>query len=193
MIFRIPKICYIDLVDMNVKILFPIVLMFSSILFGVQNILDQNVNAFDNSGIRYIASLDPYQIVSEDRNDDRDSNGIAYLSIDPSFGEISYEVFLDGMSYVEGDDVEIIQIHLGIPGQNGPTVLSMCNEKSKEGHCREGPGLSVAGILEEKDLEGPLKGSSFRELIRLIESGESYLYVQSRAHPEGEIRGQIHY
>ena len=68
MIFRIPEICYINLVDMNVKILFPTVLMFSSILFGVQNILDQNVNAFDNSGIRYIASLDPYQIVSEDRN-----------------------------------------------------------------------------------------------------------------------------
>jgi hypothetical protein len=193
MIFRIPKICYIYLVDMNVKILFQTVLMFSSILFGVQNILDQNVNAFDNSGIRYIASLDPYQIVSDDRNYDRDSNGIAYLSIDPSYGEISYEVFLDGMSYVEGDDVEIIQIHLGIPGQNGPTVLSMCNEKSKEGHCREGPGLSVEGILEEKDLEGPLKGSSFRELIRLIESGESYVYVQSRAHPEGEIRGQIYY
>jgi hypothetical protein len=129
MIFRIPEICYINLVDMNVKILFPTVLMFSSILFGVHNILDQNVNAFDNSGIRYIASLDPYQIVSEDRNDDRDSNGIAYLSIDPSFGEISYEVFLDGMSYVEGDDVEIIQIHLGIPCENGPTVLSLCDEK----------------------------------------------------------------
>jgi hypothetical protein len=55
MILRIPKICYIYLVNMNVKILFPTVLMYSSILFGVQNIIDQNVNAFDNSGIRFIA------------------------------------------------------------------------------------------------------------------------------------------
>ena len=47
----------------------------------VENIINQNVNAFDNSGIRFIASLNPYQIVSEDRNYDRDSNGIAYLSI----------------------------------------------------------------------------------------------------------------
>jgi len=53
--------------------------------------------------------------------------------------------------------------------------------------------LSVEGILTENDLEGPLKGSSFGELIRLIESSESYVYVQSRDHPEGEIRGQIFY
>ena len=97
------------------------------------------------------------------------------------------------MSYLEGDDVEIVQIHLGTPGQNGPTVLSLCNEKIGVGHCREGPGLSVEGILTENDLEGPLKGSSFGELIRLIESSESYVYVQSRDHPEGEIRGQIFY
>ena len=35
--------------------------------------------------------------------------------------------------------------------------------------------------------------SSFSELIRSVESGESYVYVQSRDHPEGEIRGQISY
>ena len=115
------------------------------------------------------------------------------MTIDPSFGELSFEVFFEGMSYLEGDNVEIIQIHLGRPGQNGPTVLSLCNEKTGEGHCREGSGLSVQGSLTDKDLEGPLNGSSFGELIRLIESGESYVYVQSRDHPEGEIRGQIYY
>ena len=123
-----------------------------------------------------------------------DSDGIVYLSIDPYLGELSYQVFVEGMSYLEGDDVEIIQIHLGTPGKDGPTVLSLCNEKKKgHGHCREGPGLSVEGVLYEKDLKGPLKGSSFDELIELIESGESYVYVQSRDHPEGEIRGQIFY
>jgi hypothetical protein len=178
---------------LKVKIFVTTVLCISFILFGLHNISNQNVDAFDSSGIRFIAHLDPYQIVSQDISYDVDSHGIVYLLINPSFGELYFEVFLQGMSYVEGDDVEIVQIHLGTPGQNGPTVLSLCNEKIKKGHCREGPGLSVEGILEEKDLEGPLKGSSFSELIRLIESGESYVYVQSRAHPEGEIRGQIYY
>ena len=164
------------------------------LLFGLIDITDQNVNAFNNDGIRFIASLDPYKIVSQDGHYyDSDSHGLVFLSIDPSIGELSYEVFLEGMSYLDGDDVEIIQIHLGTSGENGPTVLSLCNEKKGKGHCREGPGLSVAGVLEENDLKGPLKGSSFSELIRLIGSGESYVYVQSRAHPDGELRGQIYY
>jgi hypothetical protein len=169
--------------------------MISFILFGLIYITDQNINAFSNDGIRFIASLDPYKIVSQDRDYyDLDSHGLVFLSIAPSIGELSYEVFLEGMSFLDGDDVEIIQIHLGTSGENGPTVLlSLCNEKKGKGDCREGPGLSVAGVLEENELKGPLKGSSFSELIRLIESGESYVYVQSRAHPDGEIRGQIHY
>jgi hypothetical protein len=182
---------------MNVKIFLSTVLVISFLIFGLIYITDQNVDAFDNNyndRINFVASLDPDQIVSQDRGDyELDSHGIVYLSIDPYLGELSYEVFVEGMSYVEGDDIEIIQIHLGIPGQDGPTVLSLCNEKIKEGHCREGPGLSVEGVLEEKNLEGPLKGSSFSELMGLIESGESYIYVQSRDHPEGEIRGQISY
>jgi len=47
--------------------------------------------------------------------------------------------------------------------------------------------------LNEKDLKGPLKGSSLNELNKLIESVEIYVYVQSRHHPEGEIRGQIYH
>ncbi|MFB5601066.1 MAG: CHRD domain-containing protein [Nitrososphaeraceae archaeon] len=156
--------------------------------------MEQKVDAFENYGIDFVAQLDPYQLVSDNEYTyyDRNSHGVVYLSFDPYVSELQYEVFLEGLSYEEGDDVEIIQIHLGKPGQDGPTVLSLCDEKKGKGHCREGPGLSVEGILKEKDLKGPLKGSSLHELIELIESGDSYVYVQSRDHPEGEIRGQIY-
>jgi hypothetical protein len=169
------------------------ILTISFILYGLQYLIEQNVNAFDNYEINFFAPLDPYQIVSKDRDYVLDSHGIVYLSFDPFIEELSYEVFLEGMSYLDGDDVEIIQIHLGTPGENGPTVLSLCNEKKEKGHCREGPGLSVAGVLEEKDLKGPLKDSSFNDLIKVFKGGQSHVYVQSRAHPEGEIRGQISY
>ncbi|MGE5634830.1 MAG: CHRD domain-containing protein [Deltaproteobacteria bacterium] len=149
-----------------------------------------NQNKYKNE---FIVQLDPYQIVSDKRDYYPDSSGIVYLSVDSSSKELSFKVFLEGMSYEEGDDVEIIQIHLGTPGENGPTVLSLCNEKKGKGHCREGPGLSVEGVLEEKDLKGPLKNSSFSELIKVFEHGQSYVYVQSRDHPEGEIRGQVSY
>jgi hypothetical protein len=141
---------------------------------------------------KFTAQLDPYQIVSDNR-DYSDSSGIVYLSFDSSSKELSFKVFLEGMSYLDGDDVEVIQIRLGEQGKNGPTVLSLCNEKKEKGHCREGPGLSVEGVLEEKDLKGPLKGSSFNDLIQVFKGGQSHVYVQSRDHPEGEIRGQISY
>ena len=53
--------------------------------------------------------------------------------------------------------------------------------------------MSVEGVLEEKNLTGPLKGSSFNELIGFFKSGQSYVYVQSDDHPDGEMRGQIYY
>ena len=37
-----------------------------------------------------------------------DSHGEVYLLFDPFIDELSYEVFLEDMSYEEGDDVEII-------------------------------------------------------------------------------------
>jgi hypothetical protein len=141
----------------------------------------------------FVAPLDPYPVISDSGYYYLDSHGIVYLSFDYSFSALSYKVFVEGMSYLDGDDVEIIEIHLGTYGQNGPSILSFCNEKIKEGHCREGPGLSVEGVIEEKDLTGPLKGSSFSELIEFFKSGQSYVYVQSRDHPDGEMRGQIHY
>lgn len=142
----------------------------------------------------FVAQLDPYPVVSDNGYYHYlDSHGIVYLSFDYSFSVLSYKVFVEGMSYLDGDDIEIIQIHLGKYGQNGPNILSLCNEKIGEGHCREGPGLSAEGVLGEKDLTGPLKGSSFSELIGFFKSGQSYVYVQSDDHPEGEMRGQIYY
>ncbi len=149
-------------------------------------------NHYDYSK-EFVAPLDPYPVISDNGYYYLDSHGMVYLSFDYSLSVLSYKVFVEGMSYLDGDDVEIIEVHLGTYGQNGPSILSLCNEKIKVGHCREGPGLSVEGIVEEKDLTGPLKGSSFSELIEFFTSGQSYVYVQSRDHPDGEMRGQIHY
>jgi CHRD domain-containing protein len=179
------------------KIFLFTIFVFSFVLYtNLSYIADQNAYAYVD-GLSFIADLDPNQIVSEfdeySEYDTSDASGVVYLDYDPYYDDLSYEVYLEGLSYLDGDDVEIIQIHLGTVGENGPTVLSLCNEKEGKGHCREGPGLSVEGYLKEKDLKGPLKGSSLNELIKLIESGETYVYVQSRHHPEGEIRGQIYH
>jgi len=40
-------------------------------------------------------------------------------------------------------------------------------------------------------LIGPLKGKSVNVLIELMEAGEAYVNIQTKKHPDGEIRGQI--
>lgn len=139
----------------------------------------------------FMSNMYPSSSLYEQGNGDIDSRGEAFFTFHPNMETLDFEVFLEGMSYVEGDDVEIIDVHLGNKAQDGPSVLSLCNEIKGKGHCREGPGLSVEGSVGVKDLKGPLKNSSFSELIDLIQEGNVYLNVQSDDYPEGEISGQI--
>src|ERR1044072_2114926 len=88
---------------------------------------EQIANAFgndednDNYGLSFVADLDPDQIVSdyEEYSDyePSDASGKVYLFYDPYYNDLSYEVYLEGLSYYDGDDVEIIQIHLGMEGE----------------------------------------------------------------------------
>ena len=168
---------------------------------------DGNINKEDRSNLIYpinpmssnlpiypmifTSTMYPSPSIYEQGIDDIDSRGKAFFTFHPNEDTLDFKVFLYGMSYVEGDDVEVIDVHIGNEGEDGPSVLSLCNEIKGKGHCREGPGLSVEGSLGIKDLKGPLKNSSFTELIDLIQSGLAYLNVQSRDYPEGEISGQI--
>ena len=61
----------------------------------------------------FVAQLDPYPVISDNGYYYLDSHGIAYLSFDYSSNVLSYKVIVEGMSYLDGDDVEIIEIHLG--------------------------------------------------------------------------------
>jgi hypothetical protein len=140
--------------------------------------------------IVFSAIMDPYPYIYEQGNGYIDSRGHGYFSLDPSTEKIYFQIYLEGMSYIEGDDVEIIEIHLG-NFDDGSPILSMCNEIKGKGHCREGPGLSVEGYFENNDLLGPLKNYSFSDLLYILQTGQAYVYVQSDDYPEGEIRGQI--
>jgi hypothetical protein len=51
--------------------------------------------------------------------------------------------------------------------------------------------LLAEGKAEPYLLIGPLKGKSLHSLIQLIEAGEAYVNIQTKKHPDGEIRGQI--
>ena len=61
---------------MNLKILLSIVIINSFIVFGLLYITTQRAVAYDNFGLRFIAYLDPDQIVSDYKEYGIDSNGV---------------------------------------------------------------------------------------------------------------------
>jgi hypothetical protein len=79
-------------------------------------------------------------------------------------------------------------IHKGKKGENGPPVIYLFTDPGKE----DVTGTLLAeGKVEPYLFIGPLKGKPLRSLIQLIEAGDAYVNIQTKKHPEGEIRGQI--
>jgi hypothetical protein len=84
-------------------------------------------------------------------------------------------------------------IHFGRPWVAGGVSAFLCGGGGKPA-C---PGTSgtVTGVIRPSDVIGPaeqgIAPGEFRELVRAIRVGATYVNVHTEAHPNGEIRGQI--
>jgi CHRD domain-containing protein len=52
-------------------------------------------------------------------------------------------------------------------------------------------GNLANGTITASNLEGQMQGALFRDFIKALEIGETYVNVQTEKNPNGEIRGQI--
>ncbi len=89
-------------------------------------------------------------------------------------------------------DVTAAHIHLGAAGKNGPPVVTLYPFGSAT-PVKAGlfSGRLAEGVITADKLEGPLKGKTLTDLGEEMLSGNAYIMVHTKAHPEGEIRGQI--
>ncbi len=85
-------------------------------------------------------------------------------------------------------DVTAAYIQKGKKGENGPSVMKLFSEPRKEDVIGS---LLAEGKVEPYLFVGPLKGKSIDSLVQLMEAGEAYVNIQTKKHPDGEIRGQI--
>jgi hypothetical protein len=84
--------------------------------------------------------------------------------------------------------VTMAHIHSGASGKNGPVVVTLFKSASPTGAMN---GLLSQGTITSTNLEGPLKGKTISDLIRLMNDGTAYANVHTQQNPKGEIRGQI--
>ncbi len=96
---------------------------------------------------------------------------------------LAYKVTVEGLK-----DVTAAHIHQGKKGQNGPPVVNLFAGPEKKGKVS---GVLAEGTVPADKMFGPLTGKPIKALIDMIESGDAYVNVHTKGHPEGEIRGQI--
>lgn len=84
--------------------------------------------------------------------------------------------------------VTMAHIHSGETGKNGPIVVTLFKSATSTGPIN---GLLSQGTITSTNLEGPLKGKTISDLVKLINDGKAYANVHTQQNPKGEIRGQI--
>ncbi len=52
-------------------------------------------------------------------------------------------------------------------------------------------GLIIKTEIKPTDFEGSMNGKTVKDLRTEMTNGTTYINIQTSAHPEGEIRGQI--
>jgi hypothetical protein len=109
-------------------------------------------------------------------------------------GEVTFELNKqeDGLIYrltlTDIHEVTAAHIHAGRKGMNGPPVAPLFTEPKKADISGT---LYVEGTITGYELMDSLKGKSLNFLLQMLTTGEAYVNVHSKRHPEGEIRGQI--
>ncbi len=97
--------------------------------------------------------------------------------------ELSYKLTVSNI-----ETVTAAHVHMGKKGVEGPPLAGLFADPKKEGSFS---GVLAEGTLTEKSLMGSLSGKSINDLVRIINSGDTYVNVHTDKYPNGEIRGQI--
>ncbi len=103
--------------------------------------------------------------------------GFASLEFDPDAMTFDLDLFIDGISL---DSITGAHIHRGAFGTNGPVIVDLLDLSD---FLDAGDGV---GFLSVVDI--PLGGAFTPAQLR---TSMLYVNVHTRAHPNGEIRGQI--
>jgi hypothetical protein len=111
------------------------------------------------------------------------AKGEATFIVNKAKTSIDYKITVSGLQ-----DVTQAHIHLGEPGKNGQHVVDLYH---KPDVASPKSNVIAQGRITAADLTGPMKGKMIPDLIKAMDSGDTYVNVHTKAHPDGEIRGQI--
>jgi hypothetical protein len=132
--------------------------------------------------------------------------GTGMANFEVSDNSISYQI-----NVLNAGKITFVQIHKGAAGTNGDVLATVFKPKGNSGNLiddlpkigdlpkvsdissitQKSSSFSASGNINEIALTGPMKGKPIADLVIAMQSGETYVNVQTEDHPEGELRGQI--
>ena len=136
------------------------------------------VYAAKPAGVQYSAKLSGANQVPPIRSKAR---GSATFVVSPDSMSISYTIRTRGLK-----DVTAAHIHLGAAGKNGDVVVVLYPSTAAPK-----AGILARGVITSADLVGPMMNKTLSDLLDAMNSGDTYVNVHTKAHPDGKIRGQI--
>ena len=110
---------------------------------------------------------------------DTKATGVAEFTVIGA-DSMSYKVSVNNMQKVTA-----AHIH---QGENGPIEVTLFKTDSPSATTN---GILSQGTITSAKFKGPLAGKQLSDPINMINNGEAYVDVHTRANPKGEIRGEL--
>ena len=136
--------------------------------------------AFAAQGQKFVA-----QLTGQNEFPPTNTRAIGNLEMELSpDGTISHYV----LNVTNISNVISAQIHEGANGNNGPIIVTLTKGMMNGGNFS---GTLSKGTVYSNLFEGPFAGKHLSDLITLINDGTVYVNINTKQHPQGEIRGQL--
>lgn len=113
------------------------------------------------------------------------SNATGLAEFTPPVNDsIKYRINITGIFAATG-----AHIYSGQAGENGEVIADLMTDTTKNNDVSY--GMTIRGNLSDSSLKGPMQGKMLADLVAAMDSGETYVNIQTTQNPDGEIRGQI--
>jgi len=112
------------------------------------------------------------------------AHGRVTLEIRQDVDKMYYDVIAGEIVNAKG-----ITLNFGKEGENGPVIVDLYSGFKKTGQFN---GTLSEGTFQADALTGPMFGKTIPDLVTEIRRGNVYANIHTDAHPEGEIRAQVH-
>ena len=101
----------------------------------------------------------------------------------PDSTTMNFKLNITGISHPTG-----VGVHQGKKGNNGDLIVDLMKRANNQ---TTGNALMMTGSFTASDLIGQMQGKTILDLVSAMKIGDTYISVDTKKNPKGEIRGQI--